>query len=167
MSNSGSRKLESELGAAAASTSDLPGQASLHSSHPGSLSLSNFGVAQWPHLLDLLRAQLGHVENLLCLLEAEAGEVGSSCRPVSSASSGISCGPAGCVDMWVIAQSSAAHTSPWAFRVGGSPLPPAQDERHRDRWLGAASSPGVVSFLGGRGWESEDRRASLEGKGRI
>ncbi|EGW05603.1 hypothetical protein I79_013701 [Cricetulus griseus] len=43
-----------------------------------------------PHLLDLLRVQLGDVENLLGLLEAEAGEVGCSCRLVPSTTPSIS-----------------------------------------------------------------------------
>lgn len=67
---------------------------------------------RWPHLLDLLGAQLGDVENLLCLLQAEAREIGGSCRLVSGTSPGVSCCPAGCVDMPISAQPSAAESSP-------------------------------------------------------
>lgn len=67
---------------------------------------------RWPHLLDFLGAQLGDVENLLCLLQAEAREIGSSCRLVSGTSPGISCCPAGCVDMEISALPSAAQSSP-------------------------------------------------------
>lgn len=63
-------------------------------------------------LLDLLGTQFGDVENLLGLLKAEAREVGCSCRLVPSSSPGISCGSAGCVDTWVIAQPSVAQSSP-------------------------------------------------------
>lgn len=78
--------------------------------------------AQWPHLLDLLGVQFGDIENLLCLLEAEAGEVRGGCRLVSGTSPGISCCPAGCMNMGLVLnpQQPRAHL---ASHVGGSPLP--------------------------------------------
>lgn len=93
----------------------LPG---LHSSpycqpaHCPTSGLPTLEPTQWPHLLDLLGAQLGDVENLLCLLQAEAREIGGSCRLVSGTSPGISCCPAGCVDIQISAQPSAAQSSP-------------------------------------------------------
>lgn len=68
-----------------------------------------------PHLLDLLRVQLGDVENLLGLLEAEAREVGCGCRLVPSTTPSISSCLACCGYMGDCLAPLVAQSFPQAF----------------------------------------------------